>query len=185
MGPMRSLSQPAQKIVPGTGSSIERWGRLRHLQMDDNSQQLNRLLAVADMRVLRLVHTATLGTHSRLAPGRTLATYRKALFRTIKRRDLVESALRYLVVENAREFIPRSQWQLRNLTGVGYPVLHHQHFLFGQYFINENFIPTQGAICLFLPCHKVKPYSFSPTIYAVRCALESRQLLTSVNMVFA
>jgi|ERR1044071_95273 hypothetical protein len=153
--------------------------------MDHASKQLERLLDIADMRLMRLLERAIFRSSDNNGFDRALKNHRKELFQVIRNQNLVSAALQYLVIENNEEFIPRTLWQLKKLVGVGEAVLHHKHFYEGQRFISENFSPGRATICLFLPCHKVKPYSLSPTIQTVKSALDSRHLLEHVVMAVA
>lgn len=153
--------------------------------MDNRITQLERLLDMADMRLMRLVELAIFGFEGKLALSANLQDRRKELLSILNTNNLTEKALQYLVVEKDEEFIPRRRWQLNELIGVGDNVLNHKHFHDGQRFVAQRFSPGRKKICLFLPCHKVKPYSLSPTIQVVTSALESRNLSAHVVMAVA
>jgi hypothetical protein len=153
--------------------------------MDNRTTQLERLLDMADLRLMRLLESAVFGFDERLALSANLRDRRVELLSILKRNNLTEKALKYLVVENDEEFISRRQWRLNELIGVGDTVLNHKHFHVGQQFVAQRFSAGKKKICVFLPCHKVKPYSLSPTIQVVTSALESRNLSPHVVMVVA
>jgi Domain of unknown function (DUF5591) len=144
--------------------------------MDSDTAQLARLLEMADIRLMRMLELVVFQPRVRLGFGSAVTVHRKELFLKLKR---------YLVVENNKEFIPRPLWQLKQLVGVGDAVLNHKHFLEGQHFVSKTFSAGSATVCLFLPCHRVKPYCFSPTVQSVKSVLESRNLSEHVAMAVA
>jgi hypothetical protein len=157
----------------------------RVTEMDSDSAQLARLLEMADIRLMRMLELAVFRSKVRLGFGSSVLVHRRELFLKLKTNGLVGDAIRYIVVENNREFIPRPLWQLKKLVGVGDAVLNHKHFLEGQRFVSKTFSAGSATVCLFLPCHRVKPYCFSPTIQVVKSVLESRNLSEHVAMTVA
>lgn len=153
--------------------------------MDKYVSQLERLLDFADLRVLRMLSASLWGSKQPLGRVRSLAETRNGLLRKIRRRGLVADALQRLAVETEKEFISHDLWQLNRLVGVGDAVLNHPHFLEGQRFINGNFDPGSATVCLFVPCHRVKPYSLSPTVSVVRSVLEEHKMSKDVAIVVA
>src|ERR1700719_5043339 len=104
--------------------------------MNDSLIQLERLLAVSDRWVIRNVGRAVLGCPP---GGRTLTEMRHNFLESVEKNRLVESALLTIAVDGRREYVPRSEWRLPELTGVGENVLHHQHFILGQKIVRDNF----------------------------------------------
>ncbi len=152
--------------------------------MVDDAAQLKRLLSTADHGLLRRVADAVL-PDGRPPMNRPRATCRRAVFDRLRRRGRIAEAVRFLTGGPDREFIPRRRWRLDELVGVGEAVLHHRHFRRGQEHVLEHFDPGPARICLFLPCHRVKPYSLSPTVAVVRETLEERGLRSRVAMAVA
>lgn len=136
-------------------------------------RQLEHLLSLADHRLLSLLVQQTLEGERLRIFGRSLESARREVAERLLSRARQQQALGWLVGNEADEFIPRVKWRLEELRGVGDSVLFHPHFETGRRFVEKTFRPDGHQICLFLPCHRVKPYALSPLIQKVESMLES------------
>jgi hypothetical protein len=142
--------------------------------------QLDRLLDLADNRLLKSLCKAVVGSTAESAPS--LIARRERLRKVLRQRRLVEAALEYLVVPPSRELIPLSEWALPELVGEGADVLFHRHFERARAAVSPQQRPVPRRACLILPCHRLKPYTWSPTIIAVERMLARARLGNAVSI---
>jgi predicted RNA-binding protein len=98
---------------------------------------------------------------------------------------MVERALQHLVGQPEDELIPLEKWRLGELVGASDRLLHHEHFQVGREEIAGRFDPGEARTCIFLPCHRIKPYSQTPVVKAVREMIERNGRARSVVIVVA
>ncbi|MFL6261604.1 MAG: DUF5591 domain-containing protein [Thermoanaerobaculia bacterium] len=148
-------------------------------------EQLDRLLELADLLLLRSLSTALLVPKHAFGGARRAEEYRKRLRTLLVEENRVERALQHLVGHPEDELIPLERWRLGELVGASDRLLHHEHFRVGRERIAERFDPGDARTCLFLPCHRVKPYSQSPVVKAVQGLIERCGWARSVVIVVA
>jgi predicted RNA-binding protein len=97
--------------------------------------------------------------------ARASSAMRGMLLARLDRTFRTDDVLDVLTNGEAEHLVPAGSWQLSELAGVSQNILDHTHFRDAQAWIVAQ--KYAADVCLFLPCHRVKPYVFTPTIREV------------------
>jgi hypothetical protein len=127
---------------------------------------LHFLLSRADGWLLRHVaSTLRIG----LGHARTTKDLRRGLMKRLGTSSQAAAALSVLTQDMEERLVRAEDWKLADLVGVSTRILTHEHFALGQSWVVTR--SYDADVCLFLPCHSVKPYTFTPTIRAALDAI--------------
>jgi hypothetical protein len=151
--------------------------------MDDEARQLRQLIGFANLETLRMLENKL--SLRCLPQTRSIHSLRECVASQIVNTQTAHKALVVFGVKAEMEFIPRIEWDIPGLVGARECVLHHRHFIEGQNQIQRFLSSGHREACIILPCHRVKPYSLSPTVQAVKKHLERNGLMTRVQLVVA